>query len=292
MRVTQLMATRQFNQNLHRTNQEMNTLYQQISSGEKFEKISDNPLEVMKAMAQRTNLIQTEQYQKNVQAARDRLTAVDDVLSNATNVMQRVRELTIKASNDTNTETDRKSIAVEMTALKEQLGTLANTTFNGRYLFAGADQNTPSYQDGMLQSVGGSPMNWEIGKGITINVNVNANTVFGFAPEGENLFETLDDLVLTLENGENPNEFLSTIDKQMDYISMQHATVGANVNMLEMTANKLDQANFLTQKVLTETEGTDIAKAYMDLVTQETTLNASLAVGSRSMQQSLVDFLR
>lgn len=292
MRVTAQMVTRQFNQNINKNNQAIYSLQQQISSGNKYEKISDNPLETMKGLSQRTSLAQIEQYQKNVQDGMDRLTAVDDALGNVTNVMQRIRELTVQTNNDTNNETDKKVVAIEIRALKEQLGTIADTTFNGNYLFSGMDQNTAPVKDGVLQSVGQSAMNWEIGKGVSVNVNVSAGSVFGYQVDGKNLLETVEALAQTLENGQNPGDLLASMDQQMNHVLTQRSIVGANTNLLEMAANKLDQTNFLQTKMLSKTEDTDIAKAYMELSTQQTTLQASLASGARIIQQTLVDFLK
>ncbi|WP_284036443.1 flagellar hook-associated protein FlgL [Neobacillus sp. 114] len=292
MRVTAQMVTRQFNQNMNKNNQAIYSLQQQISSGRKYEKISDNPLEAMKGLSQRTSLAQIEQYQKNVQDGMDRMTAADDALGNVTNVLQRIRELTVQASNETSSESDKKVVAIEIRALKEQLGTIANTTFNGNYIFSGMDQNTAPVKDGVLQNVGQSAMNWEIGKGVSVNVNVSAGSVFGYQVDGNNLFETVEALAQTLEGGQNPGDLLASIDQQMDHVLTQQSIVGANTNLLEMAANKLDQSNFLHTKMLSKTEDTDIAKAYMELSTQQTTLQASLASGARIMQQTLIDFLK
>jgi flagellar hook-associated protein 3 FlgL len=237
-------------------------------------------------------LAQIEQYQKNAQDGMDRLTAADDALGNLTNSLQRVRELTVQASNDTNNESDRKSIATEIRLIKEQLGAIANTDFNGSYIFSGMDHNTPPYKDGNLQTLGQAEMNWDIGKGIAVNVNVSASSIFGFQVDGKNLFETIDNLVQSIENNQNPKELLANIDKQFENVLTQHSKVGTHYNSLEMAVNKLDQANYLNTKILSETEDTDIAKAYMELSTHETALQASLASGARIMQQTLVDFLR
>jgi flagellar hook-associated protein 3 FlgL len=292
MRVTQQMVTRQFNQNIQRNNQSIASLQSQISSGKRYEKVSDNPLEVMKGMSQQSSLRQIEQYQKNAEDGMNRLTAADDALGVATEVMKRIQELTVQASNDTNNESNQKSIASEIRALKEQLGSVANTNYGASFLFAGTDQNTPPYKDGILQNVAQSDMNWDIGKGITVNVNVRAESVFGFQVDGKNLLETVDIIAETLENGQNPKDLLKTFDQQMDNVLLQRTIVGNNHSLLEVAANKLDQANFLNQKMLSETEDTDVAKAYMELSTQETTLQAALASGARIMKQTLVDFLR
>jgi flagellar hook-associated protein 3 FlgL len=110
--------------------------------------------------------------------------------------------------------------------------------------------------------------------------------------DGKNLFETVEVLAQTLENGENPGSLLGSIDNQMDNLITQRTIVGTNQNLLEMAANKLDQAQFLNQKMLSNTEDTDIAKAFTELTLQETALKAALTAGGKIMQLSLADFLR
>jgi flagellar hook-associated protein 3 FlgL len=218
--------------------------------------------------------------------------ATDDALGSATDVLQRVRELMVQASSDTIGENVRKNVATEIGNLKEQLGNLANSNFGDRYLFSGADITKAPYENGILTSTGQSGMVWNIGQGQNVKINLSADSAFGIEADGTSLFTTLDSIIQGLENGENPNSFLTAFDKKMDNVLTQRAVVGANHNMLELAGNKLDQTNFLTQKIWAEKEGTDLTKAYMELSAHETTLKASLSVGSRIMQITLADFLR
>jgi flagellar hook-associated protein 3 FlgL len=291
MRVTSQMVSQRFIKNMHKSNEAIANLQGQISSGRQFEKISDNPTVTLQGLSHRSSLMQMEQYQKNVKDGIDWLTATDDALGSATDVLQRVRELMVQASNDTVGDV-RKNIANEIATLKDQLGNIANTTFGDRYLFSGIDTTTPPYQDGNLTSTGQSSMVWKISQGKNVNINVSADSAFGMEADGENLFATLDSIIQGLASGESPNSLLTSFDKQMDNVLTQRSIAGANQNLLELAANKLDQANFLTQKIWSEKEGTDLTKAYMELSAHETTLKASLTVGSKIMPITLADFLR
>jgi flagellar hook-associated protein 3 FlgL len=290
MRVTPQMVSQQFIKNTQKNNAELAKIQQQIASGRKFDKISENPTDALKGLSNRSSLMQIEQYQKNVQDGIEWLTATDDALGSATDVLQRVRELMVQASNDTIDEISRKNMATEIHTLKEQLGSVANSKFGEKYLFSGIDSSVAPYQNGTLADTGPTEMGWNISPGQNVKINVTANKAFSI--EGENLFATLDSIIQGLENGENPNSYLSAMDKHFDNVLTQRTIVGANHNMLELAANKLDQANFLTQKMWSEREGTDVAKAYMELSNQETTLKASLNAGSKIMTITLADFLR
>jgi flagellar hook-associated protein 3 FlgL len=292
MRVTPQMFSQRFIKHVHKSNEAIANLQGQISSGRKFEKISDNPSVTLQGLSHRSSLMQMEQYQKNVKDGLDWLTATDDALGSATDVLQRVRELMVQASNDTLGEDVRKNMADEIATLKDQLGNIANTTFGNRYLFSGVDTNTAPYQNGLLSSTGQSGMIWNIGQGQNVSINVTADAAFGMNVNGVSLFATIDSVIQGLKNGESPDTFLSAFDKQMDNVLAQRSKAGANHNLLELAGNKLDQANFLTQKIWSEIEGTDLTKTYMELSAHETTLKASLTVGSKIMPISLADFLR
>lgn len=292
MRITQQMVSQKFIQNLHRNNTSMETIHGQISSGKKFEKISDQPGEALKGLTYRSSLSHVEQYQKNAQDGIDWSTAMDGALGNVTDVLHRVRELTVEASNDSVNGNDRKNIAVEIRSLMQQVGNIANTAYGSGYLFSGTELNTQPYHNGQLQQTSENGKDWNIGQGISVNGKVHAASVFGFEVEGNNLFETLDVLAQTLEKGDNPGSLLNSVDKQMDNLIMQRTIVGTNQNLLELAANKLDQAQFLNQKMLSNTEDTDITKAFTELTLQETAIKAALNAGSKVMQLSLADFLR
>lgn len=292
MRVTQQMISQQFIQNLHRGNKSMETLQGQISSGKKYERISDQPSEVLKGLSYRSSLSQIEQYQKNVEDGISWSSAMDGELGNVTNVLHRVRELTLQASNDSNNPSDRKNIAVEVRSLIDQVGNIANTAYGSGYLFSGTDLNTQPYQNGALQPSNSIVKEWNVGQGLSVEGNVHATSVFGFSVDGKNLFETIEVVAQTLENGENPGSLLNSIDQQLDHVITQRTMVGINQNMLELASNKLEQSELLNKKMLSMVEDTDITKAFTELSSQETLLQASLSAGGKILQQSLVDFLR
>lgn len=292
MRITQQMVSQQFLRNIQGNNQAIGTIQGQISSGKKFEKVSDQPIEAIQGLSYRSSLMQVEQYQKNAQDGINWSTAMEDSLSNVTNVLQRARELTVQASSDSNNESDKKRISIEIRSLLQQVGDFANTTYGNDYLFSGTDRNTLPYQNGSLQQTSQDGMQWNIGQGQSVSVKVHATSVFGFSVEGKNLFETLDSIAQTLENGENPSSLLSSMDQHMDNVLTQRGVVASNQKLFELAANKLDQAQFLNEKMLSETEDTDIAKAFTELSLQETAYKASLTAGAKILQLSLADFLR
>ena len=85
-------------------------------------------------------------YTKNIDAVQTRLSSEETVLTSMTQIMQRVKQLTIQASNDTLSGPDRTVIAAEVKSLRDELLNLANTRdISGNYIFSGNKFSSPAF---------------------------------------------------------------------------------------------------------------------------------------------------
>ena len=114
------------------------TLQQQISSGVRITKPSDDPAASARVLELQQSIQLYEQYQRNIITADNRLSLQDSTLSGAENLLQRIRELALQGNNDNYDLVDRQAIAAEIDQLRQGLISIANTTNgDGEYLFAG-----------------------------------------------------------------------------------------------------------------------------------------------------------
>ena len=84
---------------------------------------------------------------------------------------------------------------------------------------------------------------------------------------------------------------LDRIDVDIDNVLRVRSAVGARMNRLELTANRLDDDLINFTKLMSKNEDVDIAEAIMHLMNEMNVYNASLSVGSKVIQPTLVDFL-
>ena len=122
----------------------------QISSGQRILTPSDDPIAAARALELRDTLGRLEQFDRNSNIARNRLSDEEVALSSVNNVLQRVRELALQANNGSQSDETRSLIAIEMRQQLDQLVQLANQQDgNGRYLFSGnLDDTTPITRSG------------------------------------------------------------------------------------------------------------------------------------------------
>ncbi len=137
MRVTNNMMVNNLLRNLYKNYTKMDKAQQMLSSQKKFLRPSDDPIGVTKSLRLSTEVLNMQQYSRNVDDSDSWLQSSEQVVKNMMEVMQRVRELTVQASNETYSGDDRKKIGEEINELKKQIIGLGNTAYAGSYLFSG-----------------------------------------------------------------------------------------------------------------------------------------------------------
>ena len=117
--------------------------HSQIATGRRIQRPSDDPISAARSVSFRESIARLEQYQRNGSTAQSRLEHEESALNSVTNVLQRVRELALRANNATEPDNSRKQIAIEMRQHLANLVQIANQKDgNGRFLFAGLQDGT------------------------------------------------------------------------------------------------------------------------------------------------------
>ncbi|NLW90814.1 MAG: flagellar hook-associated protein FlgL [Syntrophomonadaceae bacterium] len=107
------------------------------------------------------------------------------------------------------------------------------------------------------------------------------------------LFGYLNELCGTIESGKIPQvgNMLKGIDDRLQELLYHRSTIGARVNRLELQQSRLQNAETTLTDLLAKNEDTDEARVIMELKMQENVYQASLAVGARIIQPTLIDYL-
>jgi flagellar hook-associated protein 3 FlgL len=301
VRVTQSMLANNMLKHLSTSFANLEKYQEQLSTGKKINRPSDDPVVAMKGMAYRTNLTEVEQLKRNFSEAYNWIENSDAALDKATQALQRIRELVVQASNDTYEETQRQAISQEIKQLTEHLVTIANTKVGDKYIFNGTNTLQPPVQmvnGSITTSSNAEEVKIELAKGIYIGVNVDPTKVFHYdaSQKGKGLFSDLQSLANDLDDpaktGKDINEYLGYIDQHITNLLGVRAELGARMNRIELMEDRIDSQKVIAEKMLSDNEDVDMEKVITDLKTQESVHRAALAVGARIIQPTLVDFLR
>jgi flagellar hook-associated protein 3 FlgL len=295
------MLTQNMLRNLSQSYARLGKIQDQLATGKKIARPSDDPVVAIKGMAYRTNLTEVEQFKRNFSEAYNWIENSDAALDKATQALQRIRELVVQASNDTYESSQRASISEEIKQLTEHLASIANTKVGDKYIFNGTDTLTQPVdlnQTPPVVSANTNEVKIELSKGIYISVNVNPTKVFNYdnKAKGNGLFSDLEslnnDLNDATKSGKDINQYLGYIDKHINNLLSARAELGARLNRIELMEERIDQQEVIANRILSDNEDADIERVITDLKTQEIVHRAALGVGARIIQPTLLDFLR
>jgi len=295
MRVTNGMLITNMMRNYRRNLNRIEDYQNQLASGKSIRRPSDDPSGASKALKLRSDLSMNEQYIKNTDNALSWLNITETALRDIGDSLQRARELTVQAANETLTPENRAEIANEIEQIQQHIFQVSNSTYAGRHIFAGFRTEAPAFSQGTGAIVfegNAGEIAFEVGVGNRIAVNVTGGSS-GVDIVG--LYATLEDLKNDLRNSvmvPNVDSYLTSIDTFSRQALAHRSAVGAKSNRFEMIRARLLDSEVNFTDLLSKTQDADIAEVVMNLKEAEAVYNASLATGARIIMPTLVDFLR
>lgn len=446
MRVTNSMISSRMMLNMNNNLKRMEKTQNDITSNVRLHKPSDDPVLVARSLKLHTDLAENDQFKRNIEDAYSVLDKTEISLKELTDVLQRVRDLTVQASNGVLTTEDSTNIKSEVKQLKEQIIKISNDTYVGRHIYSGYRTDEPylnndgtnsdevnlekeirtkalnistsnkisitapnngfelnitglvdvdgnkyteelefnlpqkdydgssgktindlaadlesvlnpatgkdangkdipdpykgdfevkidsetnqiiiknknvkdnqkfalkSVENGLdLKKIGLEKTNvcestekieYQIGISATLSTNVRGDELFGPVIDSDNdkipdktLMDTINGLISSLETGDTTkiSANLDEIDAHKNNVSEIRGAVGARMNTVENVSDRIEDMKINFTKLLSETEDTDMAEAYMQMNIYESVYKASLSVGAKVIQPTLIDFLR
>jgi flagellar hook-associated protein 3 FlgL len=301
-RITALMTQQNMLGDLTAAFNRMSHTQEELSSGKRINKPSDDPYGAGQAVLLNGDLAGLTSYLRNVNDGTAWAQAGDTALMDVGNIIQRARELLVQGGNDTNGPTERASIAAEIDQLTEALKQEANTKYGDQFIFGGTQSTTAPYQAGAVDTYGGNnaTITRQIGPGAQVQVNTDISQLLGSgqaAADGK-LLNTLRDISQHLMGGTaaDANALRTTdlqnMDTNLDTLTQLQAQVGSTLNRLDLASNRIQTLQTSQTKLLSQTQDADFAQVASDYSTEQNAYNAALRASANIVQSSLLDFLR
>lgn len=279
----------------------------QLSSGKKVLRPSDAPDDATAIQRLKSVINRQESFEAVMQATENRLKLEENALTSVTNVMTRLRELAVQASNDTYGPKDRAAIALEMEGLQEDLLSFANTQdVNGAYLFSGSRVFTPAFgvsETGEVLYQGDETVNLvQVGDQRQLRGNRTGTQVFDRVvrtqpdgtQEGVSFFQSVSDLVNAVRSSDRPNmaRGLAELENLSQGIALGLARVGSDLNVVESQRAVLDETKLQLKTVLSQAEDLDYTEAVTKMQKQMLALEAGQSSFAQISRLSLFEYIR
>jgi len=278
----------------------------QLATGKQVLRPSDSPEQAGMIQRLSSALNRQDVYSSNLDAINSRLGAEEAALMSSEDVMQRVRELAVQASSDTMSVADRKIIASEVTALRDQLLSLANAQyFSGNYVCSGfmvRDQPFTEDAAGNLVYQGDqNRMLVDVSDQRQLALNRPGNEVFSSViretdgvSERVGFFQVIDDFnaaLLNQDSGQLQNSLAEVSELTLN-MAVSIADVGSRLRISELQTDSLADAKLRYQTLLSGAEDLDYATAITQLTSEIMSLEAGQSSFAKISQLTLFDYIR
>jgi flagellar hook-associated protein 3 FlgL len=299
----------------------------EVDTGFKVTKPSDSDQSGIVAQYQGA-LQRIDSYRNRTAAVKSFLGFQEEALSQVSDLINRAKEIAAQAGNETNGVTARAQLSEEAFQIRDHLVQIANSKYQGKYVWGGADDDDPPYDAATYTTPasGAAAQRWvfdaESGTNVTRAVNVTEdlsittntpangvfdNAVFALERLGRALagYETLPASGTPTGAGSAytfPAQFsaqTAAIRDSMDLLETARATniepervsIAARQRRLDTAESLLTLTKSNAEQVLDKLQNADIIESASFLQQAQTTLQAALSVSARVLNQSIVDLL-
>ncbi|MFT0847518.1 flagellar hook-associated protein FlgL [Actinomycetaceae bacterium L2_0104] len=276
-------------------------LHEQLSSGNRVNRPSDDPAGSVDIMRIRSQQRADTQYERNVNNAISWLTTIDDTLTTVSSRLTKARTLVLQGANSgAMSENQRGAIANEIEAIGQALVGLANTSYNGRFVFAGTSaadsaftvQEDPATGEKTYAHTGypDATVERRVADATSLRIDSDGAHVFG---EGvDSVFALMDRIAQDLRDGKDISGYVDQIDAVSSRVLQEAGRVGSRVNQATEAKEAILNRSVTLASQLQAVEEIDTPAALIELSTLETAYQIALASTARVLQPSLLDHLR
>ena len=308
MRITSSNAFESSISNLQRRQSALAQAQEQLTSGKRVLKPSDDPAAAAQAeralAAEKRSVAQL----RALDASRDAMQLSESALGDAGELLQQARELLVGAGNGSYTDADRATIANAMRGLRNDLLAIANRGDGaGRYLFGGQGADTPPLVDGSAGvTYTAAAGQLQAASGEASPLSIDGRAAWLQAPDPSNpgstlsLFEVMDRVVGELltpgrsaaQVAQTVSDGLGDVDAVAGNLSSWRARSGDALNRIDGISARLSQSKLDAQRQRSDAEDLDMLQAISDFQNRQTGYDAALKTYSIVQKMSLFDYLR
>lgn len=281
---------------------------EQMTSGKRVRKPSDDPAAAAQAERALAQVTRSLSLQRALDTSRQAMELTESALGAAGEVLQQVREQVVAAGNGTYSDAERRSIAVVLRGMRDELFSIANRSDGaGRYLFGGQGSDEPPFQD----APGGVSYNAANGQaraapGEAAPLTIDGQLAWLQAADPANpgatlsLFDVLDRVVTELgtpgmtkaQVGAAVSAGLRDIDAGAENLGAWRSRSGESLNRIAGMSERLSQTTLDAQRARSDAEDLDMLQAISDFQNRQTGYDAALKTYSIVQKMSLFDHIR
>jgi flagellar hook-associated protein 3 FlgL len=280
---------------LENLQQQQSTAALELGTGSTINQPSDDPAGAAQLVQIDNATAETDSYQQSIGSITGLLSTANSTLSTVVTTLQRAISLGTEGANGTLSDSDRADVVAELSAIQNELVSLANTSYQGQYIFAGTATTQPFVAD----SSSPSGVNYQgnqgtnsvtIGNGYSLQVNLPGSQIFNGS--GADVFQAISDMITALQNNSGAASAVSELGNALNYVTDQQTFYGNALNQTQAQQTYLSSEQVNLSQQQNTISGTDVASVASQISSDQTAIDATLSAIAEMPHDSLFDYLR
>jgi flagellar hook-associated protein 3 FlgL len=268
----------------------------EIASGRSVNVPSDNPTAAALLVGNNDQATFTAGYLQSLSAVQGQLSTGDSTLSAVVTSLQRVISLGVEGGNGTLSDSDRAAIVTELQGIQSQLVSLGNSSYQGRYIFAGTNSGVapyvvdPTSPSGVTYTGNAGVNQVSIGSGYKLAINLPGSQIL--SGTGNDVFLAVSNLIQSLQTNTGIPAAVTAVGSASSYLSAQRAFYGNALNQAQSQTTYLNTAKLQITQQENTLGGADFSLAATTLTQTQIDTQATLAAISKLTQNNLFDYIK
>lgn len=271
-------------------------LTSELSSGVRVNSLSQDPVAAGENVLLLNQMQQDDSFTQSSSLVTGKLQVTDTALGSVVSQLTQAISLATSANNGTMNSSDVKAISSQIAGILDEMTTLANTSYQGQYIFAGGQTSTAPFTTSSATSPGVTTYNGdqdvsylEMPNGQKIQLNVPGSQIFS-GGGSNNVFAALNNLIADYSSGSvNAGQAVSDtqdLSTALNYVSQQRVTIDNSITRLSAASDAVTNEETQLTAAQTNLMQADVAQVSTRLSlaeTQQTALEDVIAqLGSAS----------
>lgn len=279
------------------TNQE--NLSQEISSGLRFTEAGQDPVAAAQNVQMLNDISQDDSFTQSASLTEGMLNVTDSALGSVVNQLNEAISLATEANNGTLSSSDLQSVSNQLSGIRDEVLSLANTTYQGVFVFGGSQTGTAPFtldsstSPATVSYNGDSDVNTLVSpNGQTIQLNIPGNQIFTQA--GSSVLGALNNLIADYSSGSSGAGAtdISALTNSLNYLSQQRVTIDNSITRLDNASSVATEQETQLTAAQTNLMQADVGQVSTQLSLSESQQSALediiSALGSGSLFDKLV----
>ena len=269
---------------------------QQVQSGKRVEKASDDPAAMQRAIEGRAEMRTIDTYSRTSDSALATVTTLDTLLSAVVDTLQQATVAATSVRGSLATQPQRDAAALTLEGLRDSLAADLNTTVRGASVFGGSQSTTPPYARvaGVWTYQGdNTPVSVAIGAGRTVQIARDGQAL-AQGSDTTNVLTELESLITAVRAGDNPGiaTGIAALGRAFSRATSTQTQIGIDEQNVADTQAQLSSSRLAVLTRVSKDEDADLAGAIAEMTRADVAYRAALGAVGKASSNSLLDYLR